>query len=705
MTLRADWTARDVLAELSPSLTARGHAMIERLAHHPHAPRWNHRGGDRLDAEDLEAVSRFRETLAAGRMRIGTPDAFLEVVERTARLRSRVELFEAHVPLGFHLARDWAELPTMSREDLAGRPEVCIPRDADLERLLIFRTSGTTGHALHVPHDRRAVACYNAFLEEALSRYGVGTRFHDGMVAGFLVGSQANTVVYATSMAAWNGAGFAKITLHPDAWPSAESPQRYFEAMQPYFLTGDPLSFAEMLRMGLETRPAALVPTAVALSEPLKRALEAAYGCPVIDWYSLTETGPLGYACKLGGGYHLLAPDVYVEVLDRGGRPVPPGETGEITVSGGRNPFFPLLRYRTGDWGRLATDPCACGDPTPRLVDLEGRAPVVLQGALGRVHPQDVTRVLREYPITQHELVQQPDRSCDLRVRPLPGRELDTEALRVQLQALFGPGVALRVAIDAALGDRHAGRKVQPYAQAPAIPTPRPHDAPHPERPYRLHVALTNHCNRACPWCSTYSSPRGDTWLSLAQFEAALPAEGDFEVQLEGGEPTIHPDFWAFVRLAREHPRCKQLVIGTNGVVLPRDAAGLDDWLARLGAPLVIKLSVNHHLLERDAGLLDLAALLRARMAAAGDRRELVLNVRLRKGYADDDAAVLAAVRAAGLEDRANVFYLQRYGRASRETDWEEPFIVGTRFGMLNPDGTLFGPDLVARSEAMGRLP
>ncbi|HEY9724443.1 MAG TPA: AMP-binding protein [Oscillatoriaceae cyanobacterium] len=706
MTLRTDWTEMAVLSELSPSLTPRGHALVERLAHHPHAPRWNHRGGDRLEAADLEAVAQFREQLAAGRRRIGTREAFEAMVEATARRRARVPIFETHIPLGFHLARDWTELPTMSREDLVSRPDECIPRDADLERLLIYRTSGTTGHALLVPHDRVAVACYNVFMEEALARYGVTPRFHDDMIASFLVGCQAHTVAYATSLSVWKGAGFAKLTLHPDAWPSPDSPHRYFEAMQPFFLTGDPLSFAEMLHRGIPVRPAALVPTAVALAEPLKQALEKTYGCPVIDWYSLTETGPLGYACPRGGGYHLLAPDVYVEVLDRRGRPVGPGETGEITVSGGRNPFFPLLRYRTGDWGRLATKPCPCGDPTPRLVDLEGRVPVTLLGTHGRVHPQDVTRVLREHPIFQHELVQHPDRTCDLRVRPIPGRALDLDALRDQLVEVFGSGIALRITIDPQLGDRHAGRKIHPYAQAPApVPTPRPHDAPHADRPYRLHVAVTNHCNRACPWCSTYSSPRGSTWLSVRQFLDALPAEGDFEVQLEGGEPTIHPDFWEFVRLSREHPRCTKLVIGTNGVVLPRDAEGLDAWLARIGAPLVVKLSINHHLLDRDPGLLALASLLRERMRAAGGDRELVLNVRLRRGYADDDAAVAEAVRTAGLEDCANIFYLQRYGRAKNEADWDEPFIVGTRFGLLNPDGTRFGPDLVGRSEAMGQLP
>jgi hypothetical protein len=232
-----------------------------------------------------------------------------------------------------------------------------------------------------------------------------------------------------------------------------------------------------------------------------------------------------------------------------------------------------------------------------------------------------------------------------------------------------------------------------------------PHDRPTPERPYRLYVATSNHCNRSCPWCCTCSSPKGTTFLGIDEYLAAFPPDYPFEVQLEGGEPTTHPRFWELVAAARANPRCQRVVIVTNGVELPREAAALDNWLDRFGAPMTVKLSVNHYLLEHDRGLLPLAQLLRERMAALGDDRQLVLNVRRRKGAAEDDAWVSRTVEAAGLLPLANVFFLQRYGFAAKRTEWEEPFLVGANFAMLNPDGQLFGPDLIARSEAMRELP
>jgi hypothetical protein len=233
----------------------------------------------------------------------------------------------------------------------------------------------------------------------------------------------------------------------------------------------------------------------------------------------------------------------------------------------------------------------------------------------------------------------------------------------------------------------------------------QPLDHPTPDRAHRVYFALTNACNRDCPWCSTCSSTKGSTYLSLASFRAAFPNQGAFQVQLEGGEPTVHPEFLGFVDAARAEPRCERIVVCSNGVRMPRQRGKLRGWVQRLGAPLTLKLSMNHFLLDADPGLVDLAAATRDVLAELGGDRLFVLNVRLRRGYEQDDARVRDAVERAGLLPHANVFYLQRYGFASGEASWEPPRPVWDRFTLVNPDGTTHGPDLVRRSEAMRVLP
>jgi hypothetical protein len=260
-------------------------------------------------------------------------------------------------------------------------------------------------------------------------------------------------------------------------------------------------------------------------------------------------------------------------------------------------------------------------------------------------------------------------------------------------------------AVSGSVRDRLAIAMVELRPQNLTLTGALPRDRPTEDRPHRVYVATTNHCNRSCPWCSTCSSPSGSTWISVAAYLASFPSSGDFEVQLEGGEPTIHPEFLELVRLARAEPRCVRLVIVTNGVVVPRPRVDLREWLLQLGAPLTVKLSINHHLLARDRELLTLAADMRELLVELGGDRELVLNVRLRPDAPDRDAWVTNAVRDAGLVEIANVFYLQAYGFASTRTGWETPFVVATNFTLVDPDGRTHGPDLIARSEAMRVLP
>jgi MoaA/NifB/PqqE/SkfB family radical SAM enzyme len=233
----------------------------------------------------------------------------------------------------------------------------------------------------------------------------------------------------------------------------------------------------------------------------------------------------------------------------------------------------------------------------------------------------------------------------------------------------------------------------------------KPLDFPEKTRPFRIYAALTNACNRACPWCSACASPQGRTFLTLSALKKHIPETGTFEVQLEGGEPFLHPDFWYFVRFCVDHRRCKKIVVVTNGTTLPRDETKLEKWLDRFGDAFTLKLSINHYLLERDTGLIDLAKLLQEVISRSDGNKALVLNVRLRKNTPEDVETIQKRIEDSGLTPHANIFYLQRYGYAENEDSWDEPYIIEDNFILLNPDGKSFKTDMVERSKAMRKLP
>jgi 7,8-dihydro-6-hydroxymethylpterin dimethyltransferase len=88
-------------------------------------------------------------------------------------------------------------------------------------------------------------------------------------------------------------------------------------------------------------------------------------------------------------------------------------------------------------------------------------------------------------------------------------------------------------------------------------------------------LEITDRCNLTCPTCFAGSSPTAGDHRTLAQVKAMLDAivanEGEPDVvQLSGGEPTVHPQFFEILDAAKARP-IKHLMINTNGVRLAKD--------------------------------------------------------------------------------------------------------------------------------------
>lgn len=90
-------------------------------------------------------------------------------------------------------------------------------------------------------------------------------------------------------------------------------------------------------------------------------------------------------------------------------------------------------------------------------------------------------------------------------------------------------------------------------------------------------VEITDACNLRCPICYAESGPERQTHRSLEHVERMLDAvvanemEPDI-VQISGGEPTIHPEFFAILDAAKRRP-IRHLMVNTNGIRIARDAA------------------------------------------------------------------------------------------------------------------------------------
>jgi phenylacetate-CoA ligase len=134
----------------------------------------------------------------------------------------------------------------------------------------------------------------------------------------------------------------------------------------------------------------------------LRGEIEAAWGATVADTFGMSDVwSTMGGACKEGEGLHLTVGDhAVLELVDPDdGTPVEleDGASGEFVWTHLRREASPLLRYRSGDLGRIWTAPCACGRTTPRI-RIDGRRDDMLRVQAVNVYPQAIGSILSGHP-------------------------------------------------------------------------------------------------------------------------------------------------------------------------------------------------------------------------------------------------------------------------------------------------------------------
>lgn len=93
-------------------------------------------------------------------------------------------------------------------------------------------------------------------------------------------------------------------------------------------------------------------------------------------------------------------------------------------------------------------------------------------------------------------------------------------------------------------------------------------------------VEVTDRCNLTCPTCYAMSSPHYGRHRTLDEIEKMLDIivanEGTPDVvQISGGEPTIHPDFFRILDIAKTKP-IRHLMVNTNGIRIAKDPVFAD---------------------------------------------------------------------------------------------------------------------------------
>lgn len=307
-------------------------------------------------------------------------------------------------PRTFRGLDDVSLLPTCEKKELQREQDehgwlgryTCTERD---EWAQLFTTSGTTGRPLRRIFSHRD-------WQHVLDRFARSPLFGADDVVMFtapvdgLIGPSAG-------LAAASDAGAMVIT--GGLW-STERKIDAIVGMRPTSISGS-ISYilhltevaaslgVDLASCGVRTVSCVGEPGA-AVDVTRAKIAERFGGAALVDGYGSTEIFPLGGNCAYSRSLHLSEDMVLVECLRPGSNdPVESGELGELVYTNLVGDTQPLLRYRSGDLGRLSDgSPCECGHTHVRIEgSIEGRVddmiwyrgtnffPSAVQGAISQI--------------------------------------------------------------------------------------------------------------------------------------------------------------------------------------------------------------------------------------------------------------------------------------------------------------------------------
>lgn len=212
-------------------------------------------------------------------------------------------------------------------------------------------------------------------------------------------------------------------------------------------LYGFASTFIELARLveerGVDLTVGAIISTGEHVRPSDRALMERALHTHFFTNYATRELGWLGFECE-HHAMHINEEWGLVQILDADGSPLPLDSEGEIVVTPFDNRIMPLIRYRVGDRGVIASTPCACGR-TLRTIKLLGRNLEFVDLGDRKVSLLDLSAAFDIFSnaVRQYQIVQTGALSFTIRIVPTTLFDEAREVLDQKLVYLLHPDARL----------------------------------------------------------------------------------------------------------------------------------------------------------------------------------------------------------------------------------------------------------------------
>ncbi len=259
---------------------------------------------------------------------------------------------------------DFEELPLVSKEEvIESFPERIVSDRFEFDRLIVSRSSGSSGKVLDVAYDGRTMIAY---VLASLRIYQMGFRYRPW---------HRHVYVYTSPYPLKSLFGLYPLTFVSTLTPIGEI-LRVLASIRPQLLICYPSHLRQIVDLAAEADLARIRPLLISVSSEMssqaeRDQLEAAFRCPVLDNYSSEEMARIASQCS-EKVYHVFEDMNYIETVDAGARPTQ--DVGAVVGTNLHNFAAPLIRYKQNDLAQLREAGCACGWSFRRLSSLQGRS-------------------------------------------------------------------------------------------------------------------------------------------------------------------------------------------------------------------------------------------------------------------------------------------------------------------------------------------
>ena len=273
----------------------------------------------------------------------------------------------AGISLPLRRLKDLAGLPFTSAREIGNMLDmVCLPAER-VERIVTLQSTGTD--------DAKRVCFSRRDLEQTVRFFETGMNYMTGPYDRVAIHLPVRAQYSVGRLLA---DGLRRMGAQPfllDVIRDYEAAVANLAAIDPHTVVGMPAQIRKLALLAPQARPKNVLLSADYVPESVRRTIERTWKCPVFTHYGLTESGyGCAVECPCHTGHHLRHDDLLVEIVRPGGEGVlPPRAWGEIVLTTLDREAMPLIRYRTGDMGRLLDGPCGCGSLLPRLDHVRGR--------------------------------------------------------------------------------------------------------------------------------------------------------------------------------------------------------------------------------------------------------------------------------------------------------------------------------------------